>query len=375
MNAAGMNGTGRYNNLSRLCIAGGGTGGHVFPALALADAVRCRWPEMTVSFIGAQRGLEARLMPERGEQAFLLGMHSVQGASLVQKLRVLGWELPRAVLSIMRHWRAGKPQLLVGVGGYASVAGVLAAFVSRIPVVLYEQNAVPGMVNRKLARFCQRIMLGFSDAAARLPGDKVVYTGNLVSAAIRRTRRVPGKLPHLIVLGGSQGAQVLNDNLPAACRLLREAGEDFRVTHVAGSGERVPALVDAYAGADVNAEVLDFCHDMPSLYASADLMLARSGAMTVCEAAAVGLPSIFVPLPHAADNHQYFNAASLVAAGGALLMEQRNLSAGNLAGMLGETLFDPRRLEAMGIAARSAQPEDSEERMLDVLGDWLEVAA
>jgi len=375
MSAAGMSGTGSYNSPRRLCIAGGGTGGHVFPALALADVVRRRWPEMSVSFIGAQRGLEARLMPERGEQVFLLGMHSVQGASLVQKLRVLGWELPCAVLSIMRQWRAGKPQLLVGVGGYASVAGVLAAFVSRIPVVLYEQNAVPGMVNRKLVRFCQRIMLGFSDAATRLPDDKVVYTGNLVSDAIRKTRRMPGKLPHLIVLGGSQGAQVLNENLPAACRLLREAGHEFRVTHVAGSAERVPQLVDAYAGADVNAEVLDFCRDMPSLYASADLMLARSGAMTVCEAAAVGLPSIFVPLPHAADNHQYLNAASLVAAGGAMMLEQRCLSAGRLAGVIGEMLFDPRRLEAMGIAARSAQPDDSEERMLGVLGGWLEVAA
>jgi len=369
-----MNGMQHPSSSRQLCIAGGGTGGHVFPALALADAVRRRWPDMKVSFIGAERGIEAKLLPERGEEVFLLTMHSVQGAGLAQKLRVLAWELPRAVLAIIRQWRGNKPQLLVGVGGYASVAGVLAAFVARIPVVLYEQNAVPGLVNRKLAKFSRRIMLGFADASGLLPKDKTEFTGNLVSAAIRAVRRSLKQPPHLIVLGGSQGATVLNENLPDACRLLLESGREFRVTHVAGAAGRVPQLVAAYAGAGVDAEVLDFCRDMPALYATADRMLARSGAMTVCEAAAVGLPCIFVPLPHAADNHQFHNAASLVAAGGALLIEQQGIIPGRLAGVLGELLFDPRRLETMSKAARSAQPADSEARMLGVLGTWLEVA-
>jgi len=370
-----MSGLRTEQAVRQLCIAGGGTGGHVFPALALADAVRRRWPDTQVSFVGAQRGLEAKLLPERGEKVLLLTMHSVQGAGLAQKLRVLFWELPRAVLSIWRQWRPARPHLVVGVGGYASVAGVLAAFLRRIPVVLYEQNAVPGMVNRKLARFCRAVMLGFSDAAERLPKDKCEYTGNLVSTAIRHTKRQAQKRPHLIALGGSQGAQALNETLPDACRLLREAGHDFRVTHVAGSAERVPALVDAYAAAGVEASVLDFCSDMPALYAGADLMLARSGAMSVCEAAAVGLPSIFVPLPHAADNHQFFNATSLVAAGGAELIEQHSLSAGRLAGVIGELLFDAVRLKKMSDAAGRAQPADSEDRMLTVLGRWLEVTA
>ncbi|OIO68160.1 MAG: undecaprenyldiphospho-muramoylpentapeptide beta-N-acetylglucosaminyltransferase [Zetaproteobacteria bacterium CG12_big_fil_rev_8_21_14_0_65_55_1124] len=359
----------------QLCIAGGGTGGHVFPALALADAVRRRWPGVQVSFIGAQRGLEAKLLPERGENVLLLGMHSVQGAGLGQKLRVLFWELPRAVFSIWRQWRPVKPQLVIGVGGYASVAGVLAAFLKRVPVVLYEQNAVPGMVNRKLAGFSNVVMLGFAAAASRLPGDKCEYTGNLVASEIRQTRHKAQKLPHLIVLGGSQGAQILNVTLPGACRLLREAGHAFRVTHVAGAVDRVATLVDAYAEAGVDAEVLDFCRDMPALYAQADLMLARSGAMTVCEAAAVGLPSIFVPLPHAADNHQYHNAAALHAVGAAVLIEQHSLSEGRLAGLIGDLLFNAHRLKKMGDAAHDAQPADSEERMLAVLGRWLEVAA
>ena len=359
----------------RLCIAGGGTGGHVFPALALAEAVRGRWSGVQVSFIGAERGLEATLLPQRGERVFLLTMHSVQGAGIAQKLRVLLWELPRAVIGISRQWQLNKPHLVVGVGGYASVAGVLAAFLRRIPVVLYEQNAVPGLVNRRLARFCRIVMLGFAAAADRLPEGKSVFTGNLVSAAIRRIRRRAGQPPHLIVLGGSQGAQILNSSLPAACGMLREAGHVFRVTHVAGAADRVAQLEDAYANAGVDADVLAFCRDMPSLYAGADLMLARSGAMTVCEAAAVGLPSIFVPLPHAADNHQLHNAAALVEAGGAVLIKQHELSSTSLAGQIGELLFDPRRLATMGKAARGAQPDDSEQRMLAVLGRWLEVAA
>lgn len=359
----------------QLCIAGGGTGGHVFPALALADVTRRRWPGIEVSFVGAERGLEAKVLPERGEKVLLLRIHSVHGAGMAQKLRVLFWELPRAVLGIWRAWRPARPHLVVGVGGYASVAGVIAAVIRRIPVVLYEQNAVPGMVNRRLARFCNAVMLGFAAAAEHLPGIPCEYTGNLVAEAIRQTQRRGHDLPHLIVLGGSQGAQVFNENLPAVCHLLREAGHAFRVTHVAGAPERIAALLDAYAEAGVDAEVLDFCHDMPALYARADLILARSGAMTVCESAAVGLPAIFVPLPHAADNHQYYNAQAVVAIGGAVMFEQDRLDAESLAETIGELLFDASRLKKMGEAVRQAQPADSEARMLAVLGRWLEVAA
>ncbi len=363
------------SGLRRLCIVGGGTGGHVFPALALADAVRGRWSSSEVSFIGAERGLESKLLPERGEQALFLRMHSVQGAKAVQKLRVLLWELPRAVLKIRRHWGAKQPHLVVGVGGYASVAGVLAGVLCRVPVVLYEQNAVPGMVNRKLARFCRKILLGFSDAAKGLPESKTLFSGNLVAAAIRRVRWQSHQPPVLMVLGGSQGAQILNDTLPAACKLLRNNGHKFRVTHVAGSQQRVPALLDAYAEAGVDAQVMGFCRDMPKLYGEADLLLARAGAMTVCEAAVVGLPGIFVPLPHAADNHQFYNAQSLVTAGGGVVIEQGDLSAELLAEHIGELLFDSKRLLQMSEAAHQTQPQDSEKRMLDVLGRWLEVNA
>jgi UDP-N-acetylglucosamine--N-acetylmuramyl-(pentapeptide) pyrophosphoryl-undecaprenol N-acetylglucosamine transferase len=168
-----------------LCIAGGGTGGHVIPALALAEEVRQRMPHVHTTFIGAQRGLEATLLPEHGQQVLLLTMHSVKGSGMFQRLRVILWELPCAVMRILREWRTARPDLVVGVGGYASVAGVAAALLKRIPVILYEQNAMPGLANRRLATFCARIIIGFSEAAGRLPGHKCVHAGNLVPHAIR----------------------------------------------------------------------------------------------------------------------------------------------------------------------------------------------
>ena len=359
----------------RLCIAGGGTGGHVFPALALAAAVRRRWPEAQVSFIGAERGLEARLLPERGEKVLLLTMHSVQGAGWRQKLRVLAWELPRAVWKILGCWKTARPHLIVGVGGYASVAGVLAGLLQRIPVVLYEQNAVAGMVNRRLLPFCRRIMLGFANAAAGLPNARTEYTGNLVAAPIRKLAWQAHEPPRLLVMGGSQGAKVFNDLLPDACRKLREKGRVFAVSHVAGAAERVAMLQQRYDEAGVQASVIGFCDDMPALYAGADLLLARAGAMTVCEAAAAGLPAVFVPLPHAADNHQLRNAEAVAEKGGAAVVSEAGLTAEKLAGAIDALLFDRARLQAMSEAARRAQPADSEQRMLDVLAEWLEATA
>jgi len=359
-----------------LCIAGGGTGGHVMPALALADAARQRWTGLDVEFVGAERGLEARLLPERGETVFLISMHSFQGASLIQKLRVLAWELPRAIWHIHRHWQTRRPRIVIGVGGYASVAGVVAAIMGRIPVVLYEQNAIPGMVNRRLATWCDRIMLGFSEAAAHLPAGKCSVTGNIVSPAISSTRWQPHNPPRLLVLGGSQGATALNRMVPEACHLLKQKGRIFAVSHVTGEGEdRVHAARAAYRQAGIKAEVIGFCRDMPSLYASGDLLIARAGAMTVTEAAAVGLPSLFIPLPHAADNHQYHNAMALAGCKAAEILEERHLSASVLASRIEALLFDRSCLEAMSRAARYAMPADATARQLGILANWLEGAA
>ncbi|MDX8403065.1 MAG: undecaprenyldiphospho-muramoylpentapeptide beta-N-acetylglucosaminyltransferase [Mariprofundaceae bacterium] len=352
-----------------LCIAGGGTGGHVMPALALADAARAAWPELKVTFIGAERGLEARLLPERGEDVLLLTMHSVQGAGLGQKLRVLFWELPKAIQKVRKQWKCNRPHLVVGVGGYASVTGVLAALTSSIPVILYEQNAVPGLVNRKLARFCKAIMLGFADAARWLPAEKTIITGNIVRENIAKVNWQPRTPPRLLVLGGSQGAAFLNETVPAACRQLKEQGRVFQVTHIAGKNESV--IQQAYKGADIEADVLGFCSEMPDFYASGDLMIARSGAITVGEAAVCGMPTIFVPLPHAADHHQFYNAKAIADQGAAIIIEQQDCSATGLAEQIEKLLFNTSRLTEMSQAAKAAAPANAKEMQLDALQDFL----
>ncbi|MDQ6981488.1 MAG: undecaprenyldiphospho-muramoylpentapeptide beta-N-acetylglucosaminyltransferase [Mariprofundus sp.] len=356
-----------------LCIAGGGTGGHVMPALALADAARARWPQLNVSFIGAERGLEAKILPERGEQVQLLVMHGVKGAGLLQRLRVLLWELPQAVMSIRRSWQAERPDLLVGVGGYASISGVAAALLSRVPVVLYEQNAMPGLVNRTLARFSRCMMLGF-DAASHKLGGRVrrVVTGNVVRQTIMATRWQAHVPPRLLVLGGSQGAMALNQTVPEACCLLAREGRSFEVTHIVGKDKGVLQRVDTiYAEADITAEVLPFCEDMAAFYASGNLMVARAGAMSVGEAACVGMPTLFVPLPHAADDHQRHNAQTLAHAGAAVVLDQQTLDAESLAAQIEEHLFHPDKLAQMSQAAIAIAPYSAQQKQLDVLSAYL----
>jgi len=357
-----------------LCIAGGGTGGHVMPALALADAARVQWPQLRVCFVGAERGLEATLLPQRGEQVQLLSMHGVKGAGLLQRLRVLLWELPQSVLTIRQAWQqADRPDLLVGVGGYASISGVAAALLSRIPVVLYEQNAMPGLVNRTLARFSRCIMLGFDAASDKLTGRvRRVVTGNVVRESIISARWQAHLPPHLLVLGGSQGALVLNRMVPEACQLLAREGREFVVTHVVGNDEkRLQQVCRMYAEAGIRAEVLPYCEDMAGFYGSGDLMVARAGAMTVCEAACVGMPTLFVPLPNAADDHQRHNAETLACADAAVVLGQKNLDAESLAARIDVHLFNQGKLEQMSQAACAAAPYAAQEKQLNVLAEYM----
>ncbi len=353
-----------------ICIAGGGTGGHLMPALALADAVRARWPKVTVEFIGAERGLEAKLLPERGEQALLLPMHAVSGAGLLQRLRVVAWELPKAVATIMRHWRGQRPVLVIGVGGYASAMGVAAALCARVPVLLYEQNAIPGMVNRQLARFCRKVLLGMAAAARYLPSDKTVVCGNLVRREVAKVAWQPHTPPQILVLGGSQGARFLNTTMPEVAAMLKRQGVDFTLRHQCGRGNAA-AVRDAYHKVGVQAEVEPFCRRMDDFYRSGDLLVARAGAMTVAECQAVGMPALFIPLPIAADDHQYHNAMVLQRAEAALVLRQQEATVEALAAAVAELLTAPAKLRSMAEAARRQAPKDAAATMLGAVAPWL----
>ncbi len=356
-----------------ITIAGGGTGGHVMPALALADMLRSKREEVSVKFIGAERGLEAKLLPARGEELLLLKMHAIQGAGWLQRLRVLGWELPSSVFTILKAWRKQRPTVLIGVGGYASVAGVVAAIIARVPVVLYEQNAIPGMVNRTLYRFCNRMMLGFASAEQFLDNTKkAVVTGNIIRSDIAVLDYEVPEHTNLLIVGGSQGAMFLNETVPLACEKIRKQGLKFSVTHLVGAGqERVASVKQIYHRAGIEAEVLEYSDEMPALLAKATLLVARSGAMTVCEAAAVGLPALFVPLPSAADNHQYFNAEALEEVGAAKIIDQKTCTVSHLSLKLKKILFDREKLKKMSEQSKAAFIGEADKRQYEVIVPFL----
>jgi len=299
-------------------------------------------------------------------------MHAVQGQGWWSRVRVLGWELPRAVMQIIAAWRGNKPDILIGVGGYASVSAVLAAVLCRVPVVLHEQNAIPGMVNRTLARFCDTVMLGFAEAEKHLPKAHCVVTGNGVRDAIAAVQCVPHIPPRLLVMGGSQGARFLNRTIPLLCAALRQHQRVFQVHHICGKEADVAAVQAAYAAADVTADVMAFCDDMAKFYSQGDLLIARAGAMTVSEVASCGLPTIFIPLPSAADQHQYHNAETLHACGAALLWQEQNYHLQTWTKALQETLFNPLILLEMRQFMRAAAQPEARQKQLHVLALWLE---
>jgi len=360
------------SRIGHLCIAGGGTGGHVMPALALADQARLRWPDLQVQFIGAERGLEATLLPARGERHMLLRMHGIKGAGIQQKLRVLLWELPRSVSRILQAWRKDRPDVVVGVGGYASASGVIAALIRRIPVVLYEQNAMPGLVNRLLGRLASVVMLGLPGGERYFAAGKTTVTGNVVRSDLAGLDYIPHEPPCLLVMGGSQGARFLNETVPAACRLLAERSLVFTVKHLAGRDETmVQAVAAAYQDAGIRAEVLPFTDDMSAFYAAGDVLLARAGAMTVSEACMCALPTVFIPLPIATNDHQYCNARTMADAGAAMICRQQHASAGQLAELLASILENREMRLQMSSQARTLAPADAAQRQTDVLARYL----
>lgn len=346
----------------RVLIAGGGTGGHVFPALAVAQALRAHDPAARLVFVGAD-GLERELVPAHGFELIQLPAGRLKGASTLARLRTLARVLP-AVRRARRLLREFAPQVVVGVGGYASGPVVAAAALARIPVLLLEQNAIPGLTNRLLARFAAQVVVAFPQAADRLPRGRAILLGNplrqALVAALQRPRDPPGTGPgrHLLVLGGSQGARALNEAITRAARQLAGALPALLITHQTGPAD-APWVAARYQQAGVAARVEPFIQDMAEVYCKADLVLSRSGATTLAELTVAGLPAVLVPYPHAADDHQTANARELAQAGAAVLVPQAELDPGGLATLLAGLLDDPSRLAAMSRAMHAAARPDA----------------
>jgi UDP-N-acetylglucosamine--N-acetylmuramyl-(pentapeptide) pyrophosphoryl-undecaprenol N-acetylglucosamine transferase len=350
-------------------VAGGGTGGHVTPALALAERIAARGDRVVI--LGSRRGLETRLVPAAGFELVALPAQQLMGRGAAGRLLAL----PAIAAACVAAWRTlGRlhAAIVISVGGYASVPAVVAAAARRIPVALVEPNAVPGRANRAAARLARLCFAGFEATARALeqaaPRRRVVVCGiplrrALVEAfADAGARRVPARPLHLLVFGGSQGAHQINEAMREVARGLDPAG--FEIFHQTGEADR-ECVAAAYAAAGLRAEVVAFEPEMPRRYRWADLAICRSGALTVAELAMAGLPALLVPFPHAADDHQRANALCLADAGAARVLESRPLSAAALGQALAELAGKPGELAAMGeAAARLARP-DAAERIVE----------
>lgn len=348
----------------RIIMAAGGTGGHLWPALSLARAIKRLRPEAEFLFIGAGRPLEAKMIDPEGFRRVTLSSSGFKGRGLMGRIRALA-QCFSAVLKARRIMADFQPDLCFGAGGYVTVPVGLAAWLRGTPLAIHEQNSRPGLSNKFLSRLAALVMVGFPGAAKVFPAAKTRVVGNPVReeiAEVGRGERPPRACPQIAVTGGSQGASGLNSLAGPALVALKEAGLDFEVFHQSGEKDQAE-LSRMYAEAGLKAEVVDFCRDMVGFYRRADLVIGRAGAITIAELAASGRASILVPLPTAADDHQSVNAAQMSEAGAALVMSEREGSAEALAGMIKGLLAKPEKIEEMARAALGQARPAADERM------------
>lgn len=355
--------------MAHVLIMAGGTGGHVFPALAVARELRRRgWQ---VSWMGAPESFEAHTVPAAGFPLVTVAAHRLRGQG-VGGLVLTPFRLTRAVIQAWRQLGRLRPQVVLGMGGFVTAPGGLASRLRGIPLVIHEQNTVPGMANRWLARFASRVLEAFPGSFP--PATRAIATGNPVRAELLQLPEPEARFAdrhgpiRLLVLGGSLGAQALNEQVPAA---LAEAALGLEVRHQAGRG-KAQATKAAYREVGVEAEVTEFVEQMAKAYAWADLVVCRAGALTVSELAAVGLGAVLVPYPHAVDDHQTRNAGYLVEAGAARLLPQQELTSASLAGLLRELCADRATLLEMSRRARALGRPDATR---EVAEQCMEVAA
>jgi UDP-N-acetylglucosamine--N-acetylmuramyl-(pentapeptide) pyrophosphoryl-undecaprenol N-acetylglucosamine transferase len=337
--------------MKTLMVMAGGTGGHIFPGIAVAETLRAKgW---RVVWMGNPDGMEARIVPARGYETAWVRFGALRGKGLVRKL-MLPVNLLSGFWQALRALRSARPDVVVGMGGYITFpGGMMAALLGR-PLVLHEQNSVAGLANRVLARVADRVLTGFPQVLA-----KSSWVGNPVRAEIAAVappaERFAGREGPLriLVVGGSLGAAALNEAVPAALGRM-PADQRPLVVHQAGE-KQIDALRPAYARARVDGDLRPFIDDMASAYAEADLVICRAGALTVAELAAVGVASLLVPFPHAVDDHQTGNARFLAEHGGAYLLPQTELNAERLAGILA-SIDRPRLLQMAEHARALARP-------------------
>jgi len=336
----------------RMLLAGGGTGGHLFPAVAIAQRLLETEYGAQVLFVGTERGIEASILPKLGLPLKTIDISGFVGKGLAGKMAMLP-QLIKSVRQSKRILEAFRPHVVVGVGGYASAPVLLAAKLKGIPYLIHEQNAWPGLANRMLARWAERVCLSFADADRAFHQGRTVLTGNPLRRGMEDCPAIPDGEPQLLIFGGSRGAQAINKLMVQALPLLASFRGQLRIVHQTGS-EDLEQVRQGYrqAGWD-DAGVVPFIDDMAAAYAASHLVICRAGATTIAELTACGRPAILIPYPFAAADHQTGNARALAHRGAALLLPQVDLTAERLAQVVSDLLADRERLLTMAATARS----------------------
>jgi len=350
--------------MATIVMAGGGTGGHVVPLLAVARELKARGHELV--FIGTRTGFEAKMVPAAGFPLEFIEIGGLKRVGLARTLRTLA-QLPLSVRTVLRLFAKHRPSAVFSLGGYAAGPVVLAALAKRVPLIVMEPNAMPGLTNRQAGRFVNRALLSFPSASRFFPPGKSEVTGLPVRSEFFTIAPKPleAKLTVLIT-GGSQGARTLNEAARGSWSYFREAKFPVRFIHQTGSAAH-QKLASQFTETGMEGEVVPFIEDMPGSFRSADLVVCRAGAGAVAELAAAGKPAILVPLPHAADEHQLRNAEAFEKAGAGVLVLDKDMDGGRLFEEVAKLQAQPELLRRMGERARTLAHPDAAIRAADVV--------
>ncbi|HVE83448.1 MAG TPA: undecaprenyldiphospho-muramoylpentapeptide beta-N-acetylglucosaminyltransferase [Myxococcales bacterium] len=353
-------------------IAGGGTGGHLFPGIALAEEVSTRHHKNDVVFVGTDRGLEARVVPASGYKLETIPARGLKGMGLVKLVQGL-LALPLAFFASWRILRRWRPDVVVGVGGYASGPVVVAAWLQRVPTCVQEQNALPGFTNKVLGRIAKVVFIAFEEARGYFPRNKVQLIGNPIRAKLMdnylRSRAAHPRFT-VLVFGGSLGAKRVNALVLESLRSLADLKDAMSFVHQTGQAD-LETVRQGYQSSGFDAQVVEFIDDMSAAYAGADLVVCRAGATTVAELTVCKKAAILIPFPYATDNHQEVNARSLVEAGAALMFRESELTGASLAATIRALKENPERLKRMEKQAGLLGRPEAAKELADVCVDLM----
>jgi UDP-N-acetylglucosamine--N-acetylmuramyl-(pentapeptide) pyrophosphoryl-undecaprenol N-acetylglucosamine transferase len=351
-----------------IVIAAGGTGGHLYPAIALAREFLRRDASTKLLFVGTTRGIESRVLAHEGFELAMITAKPVMGKGLPDVLRAV-LSIPVGIFQSWRILGQRQADLVIGVGGYTSPTVLVAAALKGIPRVILEPNAYPGLANKVVGRLAHRIFLAFESAAASFDRQKVQVVGTPIRQEFlghgpESQQTIKRNGPHLLIFGGSQGAKAINSAVLEGLPLLSTRVPTWTITHQTGEGD-YERVKEGYRALGISATVVPFLYDMPTVLRTADLVVARAGAMTIAELTACGTPAILIPLPTAIYDHQMKNARAMEAAGGAVVLPQADLTGATLSEMVGAIVSDSQRWERMRRGSLAMRRIDAGERIVN----------